>query len=170
MRTNFGSMRVPWKRDSISMSSMVDSLLSRSPMLIICFTHMTSCKTTKALLEAIVKEFNMSRKQDDCVFCGRRVRDTPEALLVSQEFAALSLVPMELCGPQRPAETMLTQSEHREYRSLLGKLQWLQLQSRPDLSYEVNRAAQRVPVHPRSQMLECSMQFLSRPSDPRKPP
>ena len=38
---------------------------------------------------------------------------------------------------------MLTYSEHREYRSLLGKLQWLQLQSRPDLSYEVNRAAQR---------------------------
>ena len=38
---------------------------------------------------------------------------------------------------------MLTYSEHREYRNLLGKLQWLQLQSRPDLSYEVIRAAQR---------------------------
>ena len=49
---------------------------------------------------------------------------------------------MELCGTQRPPETMLTCSEHREYRRLLGKLQWLQLQSRPDLSYEVNRAAQ----------------------------
>ena len=46
----------------------------------------------------------------------------------------------ELCGP---AETLLTRIEHREYRSLLEKLQWLQLQSRPDLSYEVNRAAQR---------------------------
>ena len=34
-------------------------------------------------------------------------------------------------------------SEHREDRSSLGKLQWLQLQSHPDLSYEVNRAAQR---------------------------
>ena len=44
---------------------------------------------------------------------------------------------MELCG------TQLTYSAHREYRSLLGKLQRLQLQSRPDLSYEVNRAAQR---------------------------
>ena len=65
----------------------------------------TRCKTTKSLLEAIVKEFNMSRKQDDF---GRRVRVTSEALLVSQEFAASSLVPMELCGPQRSAETMLT--------------------------------------------------------------
>ena len=93
----------------------------------------TRCKTTKSLLDAIVKEFNMSRKLDDFVFCGRRVRVTPEALIVSQELAASSLAPMELCGT----------SEHREYRSLLGKLQWLQLQSRPDLSYEENRAAQR---------------------------
>ena len=85
----------------------------------------------------------MSRNKDDFVFCGRRVRVTTEALLVSQEFAASSVVPVELCGPQRSAETMLTCSEHREYRSLLRKLQWLQLQSRPDLSYEVNRAAQR---------------------------
>ena len=37
---------------------------------------------------------------------------------------------------------MFTRIEHREHRSLLVKLQWLQLQSRPDLSYEVNRAAQ----------------------------
>ena len=50
------------------------------------------------------KEFNMSRKQDDFVFCGRRVRVAPEALLVSQGFVG---------------------------------------QPRPDLSYEVNRAAQR---------------------------
>ena len=58
-----------------------------------CFTRMTRvAKNTKSLLEAIVKEFNMSRKQDDFVFCGRRVRVTPEALLVSQEFAASSLV------------------------------------------------------------------------------
>ena len=81
-----------------------------------------------------MKEFNMSQKQVDFAFCGRRVSVTPEALIVSQEFAASSLVPMELCGPQRSAETMLTYSEHREYRSLLGKLQWLELQSRPDRS------------------------------------
>ena len=68
---------------------------------------------------------------------------TPEALFISQEFAATSLLPIELYGPQRPAETVLTRIEHREYRSLLGKLQWLQLESRPDLSYEENRAAQR---------------------------
>ena len=56
----------------------------------------TRYKTNKSLLEAIVKEFDMSRKHDDFVLCGRRVRVTPEALLVSQEFAASSRVPMEL--------------------------------------------------------------------------
>ena len=55
-----------------------------------------------------MKEFNMSRKLDVFVFCGRRVCVTPEALLVSQEFAASSLAPMELCGHQRSAETTLT--------------------------------------------------------------
>ena len=79
----------------------------------------------------------------DFGFCGRRVRVTPEALIVSQELAASSLAPMELCGTQRSPQTMLTCGEHREYRSLLGKLQCLQLQSRPDVSYEVDRAAQR---------------------------
>ena len=33
------------------------------------YAYDTRCKTTKVLLEAIVKEFNMSRKQDDFVFC-----------------------------------------------------------------------------------------------------
>ena len=41
LRTNFESMRVLWKRDSVSMSSMVGSHLSRSPMSMICFTRMT---------------------------------------------------------------------------------------------------------------------------------
>ena len=82
-------------------------------------------------------------KQDDFVFCCRRVGVTPEAMFINQEFAASSLLLMELCGPQRSTETVLTRIEHREYRSLLRKLQWLQLQSRPYLSYEVNRAAQR---------------------------
>ena len=92
------------------------------------YAYDTRCNTTESLLEAIVKEFDMSREQGDFVFCGRRVRVTPEALLVSQEFAASSLVPVELCRPQRSAETNLTCSAHREYRNLLGKLEWLQLQ------------------------------------------
>ena len=81
------------------------------------YAYDTRCKTTKSFLDAIVKEFNMSRKQDDFVFCGRRVRVTPEALIVSQELAASSLAPVELCGTQRSPETMLTYSEHREYLS-----------------------------------------------------
>ena len=43
------------------------------------YAYDSRCKTTKSLLDAIVKEFTMSRKQDDFVFCGRRVRVTPSA-------------------------------------------------------------------------------------------
>ena len=107
------------------------------------YAYDTCCKTTKSLLDAIVKSLTCLKSRMILFFCGRRARVTPKALIVSQELAASSLAPMELYGTQRSLETMLTYSEHREYRSLLGKLQWLQLQSRPDLSYEVHRAAHR---------------------------
>ena len=60
------------------------------------YAYDTRCKTTKSLLDATVKEFDMSRKLDDFVFCGRRVRVTPESLIVSQELAASSLAPMDI--------------------------------------------------------------------------
>ena len=101
------------RRDSFVTASRVDDLL---------YAWDTRCET-KALLDAIVKEFNMSRKHDDFVVCGRRVRVTTEASFISQEFAASSFLP-----------TVLT---HNRAQRLS------QLQPRPDLSHEVNRAAQR---------------------------
>ena len=53
------------------------------------YAYDSRCKTTKSLLDAIVSEFNMSRKQDDFVLCSRRVRVTLEALIVSQELCGL---------------------------------------------------------------------------------
>ena len=53
------------------------------------YAYDTRCKTTLSLVEAIVKEFNMSRKQDDFVFCGRRVRVTPEALVRQSRICCL---------------------------------------------------------------------------------
>ena len=41
LRANFESMRVLWRKDSISLSSMVGSPLSRSSMSMICSTRMT---------------------------------------------------------------------------------------------------------------------------------
>ena len=40
------------------------------------YAYDTRCKTTKSLLDAIVKEFNMSRKQDDFVFVADATCDT----------------------------------------------------------------------------------------------
>ena len=135
LRTNFFEfMSVLWKRDYFCEFNGRLTFVTVTHVDDLFYAYVTRCKTTKSLLDAIVKEFNMSRKEGDSVFRGRRVRVTPEALIVSQELAASSLTPMELCGTQRSPETMLTYSEHREYRSLLGKLQWLLLQSRPHLS------------------------------------
>ena len=68
---------------------------------------------------------------------------THSTALVLIHMQAANKDPIHCCGTERSPENMFTYSEHREYRSLLGKLQWLQLQASPDLSYEVNRAAQR---------------------------
>ena len=80
----------------------------------LCCAYDTRCETTKALLNAIVKEFNVE-ESGRVRFWSRRVRVTTEALFISEEFAASSLLPVELCGPQRSAETVLTRTEHREY-------------------------------------------------------
>ena len=83
------------------------------------YVYDTRCEIIKALLAVIVNECNMSREQDDFVFCNRRVRVIFEALFISQEIAASFLLQMELYGPQRLVRTVLTRIEYREYRSLL---------------------------------------------------
>ena len=107
------------------------------------YAYDTRCKTTKSLLDAIVKEFNMSRTQDDFVFLWQRRSCDTRSHARQARICGPILCSDGLVRTQRLPETMLTYCEHRVYRSLLGILQWLQLQSRPDLSYEVNRAAQR---------------------------
>ena len=100
----FRWMRALWKRELFYYEFNVrPTFVTVSNVDDLCYAYDTRCKTTKALLEAFVVEFNMFRKQDDFVFCGRRVRVTPEALFISQEFAASSLFPIELRGPQRSA-------------------------------------------------------------------
>ena len=70
LRTNFEFMRVLWKRDSFSMSSMIGSpFVTVTHVDDLFYAYDTRCKTTKSLLDAIVKEFNMSRKQGRfCLF------------------------------------------------------------------------------------------------------
>ena len=81
----------------------------------------TRCKTTKSLLDAIVKEFNMSRKMDDFVYCGRRVRVTPEALIVSHELAASSLVPMEFVWNPTAARNHVDIQRTQRISQFVGK-------------------------------------------------
>ena len=50
------------------MSSMVGTFVTVTHVDDLLYAYDTRCKTTKSLLDAIVKEFNMSQKQDDFVF------------------------------------------------------------------------------------------------------
>ena len=67
LRTNFRSMRALEKGLYLCEfnSRLTSVTVTRVDDLLYAYD---SCQTTKALLAAIVKEFNMSRKQDDFVF------------------------------------------------------------------------------------------------------
>ena len=95
LRTNFEFMRVLWKKAYLCEFNGRLTIVTVTHVADLFYACDTRCKTTKSLLDAIVKKFNMSRKQDDFVFRGRRVRVTPEALIVIQELAASSLAAME---------------------------------------------------------------------------
>ena len=78
------------------------------------------CKSTLAVMEALVKEFKMSRKDKCFVFCGRRVQVEPEQILTSQQQAALCLEPLHFAYRRAPPDTALLRGEHTAFRSLLG--------------------------------------------------
>ena len=68
LRTNFEFMRVLWKRDYLDEFNGRFTFVTVTHVDDLFQAYDTRCKTTKSLLEAIVREFNMSRKQDDFVF------------------------------------------------------------------------------------------------------
>ena len=82
LRATFESMRLLWKKGlylyefngRLTFVTHVDDLF---------YAYDTRCKTTKSLLDAIVKEFYMSRKLDDFVFLWQARSCDTEALIVS---------------------------------------------------------------------------------------
>ena len=130
------------------------------------YAYDTRCKTNNSLLEASVKGFNMSRKQDDFVFCGSRVRVTLGAVIVSQELAGLITCSDGIVRNPAICRNHVDTQRTQRMSQFVGKLQWLHLQSRPDLSYEVNRAAQRSSAPTVADARALNANSLS---DPRKP-
>ena len=69
---------------------------------------------------------------------GLHIRVGSASFEVSQPIAACAIDPLSVKGPP---ERQLTEEEQSEYCSLVGRLQWLQTQSRPDLSCGTSLAA-----------------------------
>ena len=101
------------------------------------------CSTTAKLLEDLVKVFRMSHNDKDFIFCGRRVQGKDTEIIVSLEDASKSLELLDFASRRAEPSTPLLRGEHTAFRSLLGQLQWLQIQTRPELSFDVNKCAQR---------------------------
>ena len=107
------------------------------------FAYDRRCSTTAKLLEDLVKVFCMSHKDKDFIFCGQRVQAKDTETIVSQEHASKSLELLGFASRRAEPSTPLLRGEHTAFRSLLGQLPWLQIQTRPELSFDVNKCAQR---------------------------
>ena len=84
-------------------------------------------------------------------YCGKEIRvgqqeGEPGILLSQDGFVSGRLQPMELSVERkRNKEALATDTERTDYRSVVGSLQWLVTQSRPDIAFEVNQLQKRIP-------------------------
>jgi hypothetical protein len=81
----------------------------------------------------------MKREDGNFTFCGKQIVITDRGITVNQAKAVDTLDTLDFPGD---AEREITEEERSEYRSAVGKLMWLQGQSRPDLSFGTSRGAQ----------------------------
>ena len=83
-------------------------------------------------------------------YCGKEIKvvnreGETQITLAQNGFIDGRLQPMEVpkCRKAQP-ESCATDEERTNYRSIVGSLQWLVTQSRPDLAFEVNQLQKRV--------------------------
>ena len=91
------------------------------------------------IIAKLRKVLHMKREDNSFTFCGKKVIDNEKGITVSQRGAAAAIEPLNFVGtPDR----LITEDERSEYRSAVGKLMWIQGQSRPDLSFGSSKCAQ----------------------------
>ena len=95
----------------------------------------------KRVLQRIRKDYQIgSEDKDDIVFTGQRVRWHGSVLTVDQDKAIEELAEIQTPKGLKD-ETLCTASQHTEYRSLLGSLNWLQSCTQFHIAYKFRRAA-----------------------------
>ena len=93
---------------------------------------------------------NVAEKQSGVTYCGKEIRliqhQGEESISLSQDgFVDGRLQEMEVLKDRRQdPESFATEEEKANFRSVVGSLQWLSTQSRPDLSFETNQLQKRI--------------------------
>ena len=90
------------------------------------------------VIQPILKKFKISRlKTGVFTYLGWSVTQDDDCISVDQSDYAKTIKSVDLPASRKKAlDDELTQEEHKQYQSLLGKLLWLSSQTRPDLCFE----------------------------------
>ena len=92
----------------------------------------------------------VSEKPNGVTYCGKEIRlqnrEGEQCIVLSQDsFIDGRLEEMEISKDRkRTPELQASDEEKANYRSVVGSLQWIATQSRPDLSFETNQLQKRV--------------------------
>ena len=97
----------------------------------------------EATLTALEKELYLKVKRQEFRFCGKNVKQKDHTIAVDQ-FDAIESIDYMVLAPARrklPNAT-LTEEEKSNFRALIGQMDWVTRQSRPDLTVNVSMASQ----------------------------
>ena len=96
-----------------------------------------TAKFKKAIIQKILDKYQISKQSSQSfVYLGWNVVQDEEGISMDQREYCKGILPV-LPLPKKKDDELLSADEKKSYQGLLGKLNWLACQSRPDLKYDV---------------------------------
>ncbi|KAI1004089.1 hypothetical protein K3495_g4123 [Podosphaera aphanis] len=123
----------------------------------------------KRLMCALYKKYKLKPVKTD-LFLGINIKETDNKLVLSQGHYARTLLTrhgLHLCKPAsspierltEPNNSHCSKIDHKDYNSIIGGLQYLANNTRPDISFAVNHLA-RFLSNPSSEHLQAARRIL----------
>jgi transposase InsO family protein/G:T-mismatch repair DNA endonuclease (very short patch repair protein) len=91
------------------------------------------------VMNKITQKFKIGKEEDTAFrYVGVNVQQTKENIIIDQDHFIQELEPINLSAHQASnKQKALNKSEQRQFRSLVGQLNWVSTTTRPDISFEV---------------------------------
>ncbi|CAE8625872.1 unnamed protein product [Polarella glacialis] len=119
------------------------------------------------LLAALERELHLRTESLPATYCGKFVQATPQSFCITQPRGLSRLEYLQLLPERRRmSDAPLTADEQTAYRSVVGQLLWLATQSRPDLAFEVSKAAQLFSTATVQTLLQLNPQIKHAMTEP----